>query len=137
MQVLTMNAPSSEPSIKYSFQCALIASVTEADGASAVTRYACLDDIVSCESSRPSSVSSSQFLKESVDRNERCGSKIHVKTLAPDRDSPVLPEVHGVWHVIILISDIPFQNTEIDERRIFHGCVVLSVRRRDQIDVNV
>ena len=49
MQVLSMNAPSSALSIKYSLQCALIACATEADGASAVTRNACLDDIVSCE----------------------------------------------------------------------------------------
>jgi len=44
MQVLSINAPSSVLSIKYSLQCALIASATEADRASAVTRYACLVD---------------------------------------------------------------------------------------------
>ena len=75
--------------------------------------------------------------KGSVGRNERSGSKVHVKALAPDRDSPVFPKVHRVRHVIILISNIALQNTEIDERSTFYGCVVLSVWRRDQMDVNV
>src|SRR5262245_61969953 len=49
MHVLSMNAPSSAPSIKYSLQCALIASTAEADGASAVTRNACSGDKSACK----------------------------------------------------------------------------------------
>src|SRR5262249_35288739 len=59
------------------------------------------------------------------------GSKVHIKAFAPDRDRTVFTEVHRVWHVIIQISNISLQNTEIDESGIFYHCVVLSVWRRD------
>src|SRR5213594_2765220 len=84
---------------------------------------------------RPSPLPGS--FKESVSRGERGCAKVDAKASAPDRDSPVLPKIYRVGHVIVLITDIALETTEIDESIVFYCCVVLSVGCRDQIDVNV
>src|SRR5262249_46524516 len=73
---------------------------------------------------------------KSVSRSEGSCRKVDAKAFAPDRDSPVLRRIYGVGHVIVLITDIALETTEIDVSSIFHRCVVLSIRCY-QIDVNV
>jgi hypothetical protein len=82
-------------------------------------------------------VSPAENHSELVGRSERSWSKVDAKTFAPNRNSPVIPKIYSVKHVIVLITDIALETTEIDESSIFDRCIVLSVGRRDQIDVNV
>jgi hypothetical protein len=63
-------------------------------------------------------VSPAENHSELVGRSERSCSKVDAKTFAPNRNSPVIPKIYSVKHVIVLITDIALETTEIDESSI-------------------
>src|SRR5262245_27355287 len=69
--------------------------------------------------------------------SQRGSAEVDAKPFAPYRDSPVFCEVYCFGHVIILVSHVAFHAPKIDETSIFHGSVILSVWRRDQVDMNI
>jgi len=64
-------------------------------------------------------------------------AEIHAEACAPDLNRPILIQVGVGGNVVILVADIAFHRTEIDEARLFDRVVAFFHLGRDQIDMDV
>jgi hypothetical protein len=68
---------------------------------------------------------------------KRRRSEIHAEALTPHGDGAILREVDARRQIVVLIADVALDGAEIDEAGVFYRRVVLSVRRRDEVNMHV
>src|SRR5205085_6798119 len=66
---------------------------------------------------------------------ERRSAEVDAEALAPDRDGFVLVEIDTRGQIIILIADVAFERTDLDEASVFDRVAVGRICGGDEIDV--
>src|SRR5215470_8472499 len=86
---------------------------------------------------KPSGLPASTRLKRSVRCGHRGSSKIDVEPRAPDRHGLVLAQVRSAGHVVVLITNVTFNGSEVQEPGFLYSGIIFGIGSRYKIDVDV
>jgi hypothetical protein len=70
-------------------------------------------------------------------RSQRCGSEIHAESFAPNGHCAVFRQVQVAGERVVLVADVAFDHSQVNETGPLHGRYVLGIVGGDHVDVNI
>src|ERR1700722_19903298 len=68
---------------------------------------------------------------------QSCGAKIHAESFAPNGHRTISRQVQITWQYIVLVADVSFDHSQVDESSVFDGRRILGIVSGDHVNVYI